>query len=231
MFEVLPATDDLVAVALVFAGGDSPSQAQYEAIVGPLTGTVRVIAADSGADHARALGVHVDVAVGDFDSASDLTQAWLHQIGSDIREFGPHKNYSDLELALAAATEDDPTAIYVLGLGGGRLDHSLLNLLVLADARWSTSQIHGLSNEYWISVIHDEIMLTGELGSLVSLIPIGGPASVSTTGLLYALDGEELSPTGARGLSNVLAGVPARVHVEAGVVLAVQAIDGGGNHV
>jgi thiamine pyrophosphokinase len=192
---------------------------------------VKVVAADSGADHARALGVHVDVAVGDFDSASDATQVWLHQQGSEIRKFGPHKDQSDLELALDVACEDDPEVIYVLGLGGGRPDHYLLNLVVLADTRWSASRVFGLAEDFWIRVVWDQARIRGELGSLVSLVPIGGPASVSTAGLLFSLDAEELSPTSARGLSNIMAADLATIRVEAGVLLVMQPISQGADRV
>ncbi len=225
MSAVFPASDDLDVVTVVLTGGVGPTKAQYDALIGSLRGPVKVVAADSGADHARALGVRVDVAVGDFDSASDVTRVWLSQQGSEVREFGPHKDQSDLELALEAASEDDPEVIYVLGLGGGRPDHALLNLVVLADVRWSTSRVFGLAEECWISVVREETEIRGALGSLVSLIPIGGPASVSTAGLLFSLDAEELSPTSARGLSNVLAGSRATVRVEEGVLLTMQPID------
>jgi thiamine pyrophosphokinase len=227
MSAVFPASDDLDAVTVVLTGGVGPTGAQYDALVGSVRRPVKVVAADSGADHARALGVRVDVAVGDFDSASDATLLWLSQQGSEVREFGPHKDQSDLELALEAASEDDPEVIFVLGLGGGRPDHSLLNLVVLADPRWSTARVFGLADDCWISVVRDQAEIRGELGSLVSLVPIGGPASASTAGLLFCLDAEELSPTRARGLSNVLAARSATVRVEAGVLLVMQPLDEG----
>lgn len=227
MSEVLPVPDDLGNVTVVIAGGTGPTRGHYDAIIGSLDGSARVVAADSGADHARALGLHVDTAVGDFDSASDSTLTWLRQRGSDIRQFGAHKDHSDLELGLFAASEGKPEAIIVLGLGGGRPDHSMLNLLVLADESWSGSRVFGLAGDCWISVIHDHTVLKGQPDSLVSLVPVGGPATVTTDGLLYELNREELCPTRARGLSNVVVRSPIVVDVAVGTLLAMQPTGGG----
>ncbi|MBT8240182.1 MAG: thiamine diphosphokinase [Acidimicrobiia bacterium] len=230
MSAVLPLPDDLGVGSVVFAGGDGPTAAQYDAIVGSMKDGVRVVAADSGAEHARTLGIHVDVAVGDFDSASEATKEWLNHSGSEVRAVGVHKDHSDLELGLAVAGEGEPETIVVLGLGGGRPDHGLFNLLVLADAGWSGSRVLGLSGDCWITVVHARAVLTGEPGSLVSLVPVGGPVTVTTAGLMFPLQGEELIPTSARGLSNVIVTSPVVVRVESGVLLAMQPTGDGWDH-
>jgi len=206
----------------VFAGGTAPSAELYRSMMEDLAAPVCVIAADSGADHARELGLTVDLAVGDFDSASDATQSWLHRTGAEIQSHSADKDHSDLELALEASVDKGPDAIYVLGLGGGRPDHALLNLMVLCDDRWRKVPIFGEADGCWITVIHGAAQLHGELGSVVSLLPVGGPAKVSTDGLLFELDTENLSPTSARGLSNAMTCTVASVDVTSGVVLALQ---------
>ncbi len=211
-------TPDLV---VVFAAGAVPTTNQLERLT---TGAsnVRTIAADGGADHARSMGVQIDVAVGDFDSASDQAQMWLHQNRADIRATSPAKDFSDLELALEAAMDLAPQRIGLLGVGGGRIDHQLVNLMVLADERWRDVEVQAFADDCLITVVRSEATFIGEPGSLLTILPAGGSASVSTVGLLYPLDGEELSPTAARGLSNVMATDSARVIVETGVVLVMQ---------
>jgi thiamine pyrophosphokinase len=71
--------------------------------------------------------------------------------------------------------------------------------------------------------VRTEVTITGPPGSLLSLVPIGGPAGpVRTDGLEYPLRGEVLEPGSTRGLSNVLLRSEAVVWTEAGVLLAVQ---------
>lgn len=209
-------------VCVVFAGGTAPSAELYRSVMDDVAAPVCVIAADSGADHAHQLGLHVDLAVGDFDSASDATQSWLHRTGSEIRPHSPDKDQSDLELALEASIEKGPDSVFVLGLGGGRPDHALLNLMVLCDGRWQGVPVFGEADGCWITVVRQHAELAGDPGSVVSLLPVGGPATVTTDGLLFGLDDEELSPTSARGLSNVMTRSDASIDVTSGVVLALQ---------
>jgi thiamine pyrophosphokinase len=57
----------------------------------------------------------------------------------------------------------------------------------------------------------------------VTLLAAHGPArGVTTEGLRYRLTGEDLQPGSTRGVSNELLADHARVHLEAGVLLAVQ---------
>lgn len=186
-----------------------------------------VVAADSGTDHALRLGVTVDVAVGDFDSISPEARDWLVRTATPVERHPTGKDASDLELALHAASHHEPDRIVVLGVGGGRLDHLVLNLVVLADRRW-TGQVCALAGETLVTAVRGRVELDGRPGSIVSLVPVGGSATVTTTGLRYPLSDESLSPTSTRGLSNVLERPPAQVTLTSGTLLAIQPEYGAG---
>ena len=62
-----------------------------------------VIAADGGVDRALALGLHVDLAVGDFDSVTPAGLAAVRAAGARVERHPPTKDATDLELALDAA--------------------------------------------------------------------------------------------------------------------------------
>ncbi len=187
-----------------------------------LSDSTYVIAADSGADHALALGLRVDAAVGDFDSISDQARQWLTDSDTPVVAHRADKDLSDLELALELASVRSPSSVVVAGLSGGRVDHGLLNLVVLADPRWKNVSVQGLAADCLVTVVHDHAHLSGTPGSLLSIVPIGGPATLSTEGLRYRLRREPLSPTSSRGLSNVIIADRADVTVHDGVVLVVQ---------
>jgi thiamine pyrophosphokinase len=204
--------------AVVFTGGDAPAD-------GELTAAQRVdlvIAADSGLAHARAVGLHVDLVVGDLDSVdpADLDAAVAD--GTAVERHPVAKDATDLELALDAALERGATEIHVVGVGGGRLDHFLGNALLLASPRYATARVDAHVGGAHVVVVHERVDLDAEPGRLCSLLPLGGPAvGVLTEGLRYPLHRETLPPGTTRGVSNEFLGSHAAVSIEAGVLLVV----------
>lgn len=181
------------------------------------------IAADSGIDHARALGRVPDLAVGDFDSVTDEGLAWATDAGTTIERHPAAKEETDLELALGLAIDDDPDRIVVAGIGGGRLDHLLANFQVLASRRFDAVPIDALVDTSLVSVVHHQRRLTGDVGELISLLPMNGDAEgVTTVGLGYPLRDESLRSGNSRGISNYFEVSEAAVTVASGTLLAVQ---------
>jgi thiamine pyrophosphokinase len=118
-----------VDTIVIFAGGSRPLARRARATSSSAS---FVIAADNGAEHALALGVHVDLAVGDFDSISADGLAELERAGAQLERYPSDKDATDLELALTAAAARQPRRIVVLGGTAGRLDHLLGELSLLA---------------------------------------------------------------------------------------------------
>src|SRR5258705_8077621 len=110
------------AVALVFAGGD-PVGGEVAARL-PQS-DVSVVAADSGVEHALAMGRDVDLVIGDFDSADPAAVDAAVAGGAEVRRYPADKDQSDLELALHAARAAGARRVIVVGGYGGRLDHFL----------------------------------------------------------------------------------------------------------
>jgi len=182
-----------------------------------------VIAADAGAHEAERLGLHVDLLVGDLDSADPAAIARIEASGGRIERHPADKDASDLELALVAAAVADARQVLVLGGDGGRLDHLLGNAFLLGSARFAGMRIDAVFGAAQIHVVRDERRMDGSPGALVSLFAVGGPArGVTTDGLRWRLDGDDLVPGSTRGLSNEFVGTIASVRVGEGVVLAVQ---------
>ena len=92
--------DPVVSGAIiVIGGGEAPDVAVVALVPAPIC----VIAADSGVDHARTLGLAPDVVVGDLDSVSADGLAWADALGADIQRHPADKDATDLELALDVA--------------------------------------------------------------------------------------------------------------------------------
>jgi thiamine pyrophosphokinase len=204
---------------VVVAGGDRASRAPS---VPP---DALVIAADSGVDHAHAIGLRVDVAIGDFDSISEDGLARVEAEGARIERHPEAKDETDLELALDEALRLGATEIVVLGVGGGRLDHLLANVLLMASPKFASCETTAFDGPVRVHVVHGgqpATSLPGERGELLTLLPVGGAAwGITTDGLRYPLLGELLASGTSRGVSNVIDTLPASVQLEAGTLLAV----------
>ena len=204
---------------VVVTGGDPIDRG----LIAHLPPAVAVIAADSGAAHAVAIGLTVDLAVGDFDSVPPAVLEELEATGAVIERHPEAKDATDLELGLAAARRFDATDVVVLGGHGGRIDHFIGNALLLTSADFASLRIVALVGPARLTVVHDEAQLTGAPGELVSLLPVAGPArEVHTDGLLYPLAGEDLVPGTTRGISNEFVAARAHVTVGSGSLLVVQ---------
>ncbi|MBA2740545.1 MAG: thiamine diphosphokinase [Actinobacteria bacterium] len=209
-------TDEIV---IVVAGGEPPPRE----LVRGLPSGAPVIAADGGLENARTLGLEPNVAVGDFDSASQAALDAAVSTGVRVVRYPEAKNATDLELALDVALELGPARIHVLADDGGRLDHLLAALLLLASPKYEAAAVDGVFGAARLCVIRGERTLAGEPGELVSLVALHGRAEgVSTEGLEYPLSGETLETGSTRGVSNVFTAETARVRVERGVLLAIQ---------
>jgi len=83
----------------------------------------RAIAADSGMTHADALGLDVELWVGDFDSTSDELAA--RHAGIERQAHPCAKDATDGELAVAEALRRGAKEIVLVGAFGGQTDHLL----------------------------------------------------------------------------------------------------------
>ena len=182
-----------------------------------------VVAADSGVDHALALGLVVHTAVGDFDSVSEAGLQAVVDAGGSVERHPAAKDATDLELALATACTFGPQRIVVLGGHGGRLDHLLANALLLAAPGLAGIDVVAQMGAARVTVVRARGTLTGQPGDLVTLLPAHGAAlGVVTEGLLYPLRDEDLPVGTTRGVSNELAASVASVRLSAGTLLVVQ---------
>jgi len=213
--------------AIVLAGGDAVEPKLRTRLP---DGAV-VIAADSGLHQAEPLGLHVDYVVGDLDSADPAAVERARTAGAIIERHPAEKDATDLELAFDVARDRGVQAITIVGGAGGRLDHFLANISVLASVRFADLEIDGYIGSAYVAVLQGgrpPRQLSGSRGSLVTLLPVAGDAiGITTTGLQYPLRDATLRPGTSRGVSNVLVAATAGVGLDHGTLLMIQP-DGGG---
>ena len=183
-----------------------------------------VIAADAGLEVLLAAHRPVDLVVGDLDSVSAEALSAATAAGSEIAQHRRDKDESDLELALSAAINSGVQRIHVVLRDGGRLDHQLANLLVLASKRWQQADIDAVVGEHRVWVVHgaDERTIPLVAGEPLALHAVGGTATgVTTTNLRYPLVDADLPGLVALGISNRAVVDAPTIRVESGVVIAI----------
>ncbi|HSH01812.1 MAG TPA: thiamine diphosphokinase [Anaerolineae bacterium] len=181
-----------------------------------------VIAVDGGSRHCLTWGLRPDIVLGDMDSVpAEAEQMW-----ADTVTWVRHpvaKDETDLELALTYAFDQlAATEIFILGAWGGRWDQTIANLLLLGHPTWRNRNVRLLApgQAAWCWAARAEpYMLTAEVGTIVSLLPLGGDVFIEqTAGLQWPLHQEWLHLGPARGVSNVIIQQPASLQLSIGLV-------------
>src|SRR5437867_1429296 len=190
-----------------------------------------VVAADGGALALEGWRILPHLVVGDMDSLGQAGVERLARQGVPVAAYPVAKNETDLEIAVARAIDAGASEVVVLGaLGGPRLDHEAANLLLLADPGYDGVRIEARRGALRIRAVRGKasLALTAPVGALVTLLPVSGDADgVTTEGLRYPLRGETLRFGRARGLSNEVASLPAKVSVDKGTLLVFETAQGG----
>lgn len=217
------------SIAVVVGGGPlDPLRPPFD---GPFD---LVIAADSGIGYAWAVGLRVDLLVGDLDSVSSEDLAAARAAGIEIDEHPADKDATDTTLAFAQAVrraDGSTTDLVVLGPGTmDRLDHQLGTIVALGDdslavfervtARLGNTVVHAIHPGHRVRVD----MATGEVFSLLAL---HGPCSgIDVSGARWPLKDARLAAASTLGISNESLGNPGdrpvEISVADGVVTVVR---------
>ena len=204
---------------LIFIGGDPP----HPNVRQHLPTDAYVIAADSGYAHAIAMGFVPNELVGDMDSitAIDLTDA--HDSNVLITEYPTDKDLTDTEIAIASALARQSTHITVVSGGGDRFDHVLGMVHSLASCAGTvdTTLFIGTARVSYVSYTK-EFQLNTQPGDIVSLIPLGGDNTVTTTGLQWELTNDTLQSFASRGVSNIATSESVSISVTDGLLAVIQ---------
>lgn len=208
----------------VLVVGGSPEVAAVETIRRAAHGCDAVVAVDAGLDALRSAGVEADLFCGDADSVGPAGAAAVRaaeRTGGpmEVERYRPHKDYSDLNLALDAVARRWPGAT-VCGtcLSGGRPDHFLEALGCL------------LTWEGPVELVEDafcgRILKGGEAwhlppeasGRTFSFIPVAPAAEVSIAGMRWELDRRRCTLLEDLGISNVVEGEAPQISCHEGTI-------------
>jgi len=203
-------------ICLVLAGGDAALP------VDPVPHPAFVIAADGGLALADRLGLECNLVVGDFDSVDPVALEHARQGGAEVEAHPEDKDATDLELALdAAVARGFERVIIVGGTALDRIDHLLANAGLIAAGRYAGLHLEWRTGLSRVLALHHAASIEGEIGDLVSIVPVGDAVTLSTRGLAWELSNATLRADSSRGISNRLTAPSAEIVASAGRALVV----------
>ena len=190
----------------------------YHHIKAKLTDNDYVIYCDSGLKHMRKLGKKADLIVGDFDSYDDP------KLPVETITLPTVKDDTDTVYAVKEALRRHFEDFLLIGVIGGRLDHTLGNVSILLklDALNKTAVIIDDYSE--ISVVSRRPAEIEDSFAFFSLINIdGSPKGITIQNAKYELDHDEIPCDYQYGVSNeVIAGKTATVTIDEGRLLLIK---------
>ena len=195
----------------------------YGRIRGLLTEEMVFIFCDSGLRHMEALGRKPDLIVGDFDSHENPHM--------DVETIVlPHvKDDTDTVFAVKEALRRGFEAFLLIGVVGGRLDHTLGNvaILLMLDSAGKKAVIADDFSD--MEIVSRERALIPDRYPYFSLLNITGTAKgVTIRNALYPLSDAEITCEYPIGVSNeVLPGKTAEVTVKEGRLLIIKVLKEG----
>ncbi|MDR1836565.1 MAG: thiamine diphosphokinase [Treponema sp.] len=190
-------------LGIVFTGGECPPPQIITRLIEKDAKGALLVAADSGLMAAARAGLRPDWITGDMDSIDDISRlaAWPPE---RVIRHQRDKDYTDTELALLLAAEKGCDEVWIIGGGGGRIDHLFgIRSLFEREAfprRWITEAADIRCID--ANAAQRGLSTSLEKGASVSVFPLGaGPWEAGSRGLKWPLEGLPWN-RGFFGLSN-----------------------------
>ena len=176
-----------------------------------------VIAADAGIRCLEQCGITADLVIGDFDSLNDAPSH------PNTIALSPEKDDTDMLAAVREGIKAGYSVFHIYGGSGGRIDHTIANLQVLA---------YLAQNGMWGFLVGRDSVITAITDRKMAFeaIPSGYVSVFSHTeksegvylqGLKYELDNAVLTNMFPLGISNEFIGKESCISVSRGTLLLV----------
>ena len=182
-----------------------------------------VIAVNGGSKHARNFGLIPDVIIGDLDSISKKDYLFFLNNGIFFKKYDPIKDKTDVQLAIEYAMESGFKEILLVCVFGNRLDHILANIFLLMKVVEAGISVKIVDEFQEIILIYKSGRIEGNIGDVVSLIPLTPTVSgLKLSGLKYVPKNGILKMTDTLGISNVFTKKSATIIINNGKLLIIK---------
>ncbi|MFV2071902.1 MAG: thiamine diphosphokinase [Thermoanaerobaculales bacterium] len=178
-----------------------------------------LLAADSGADHLARLGLRPVAVIGDLDSISQQTRAWL---GEETLVRRPDQDRTDLDKALEYAFEEmGLQQVTVVAALGGRSDHETGSLGLLAGLGIG-ERLHLEGENHRVLAVRGAAVLQASPGETWSFWTYDPSTRVSIEGVRWPIDGAPLDAGRRPSISNRAVSTEVRIKADGGSVIVAR---------
>jgi len=178
-----------------------------------------LLAADGGANALADIGLRPDGVIGDLDSIRPGVRRWL---GEERMVARPDQDRTDLDKALEYALEERGLdGVTVLGALGGRIDHAIGNLGLLA-RRAMGDRLPLVGPDHRVVAVREPAELVAVPGETWSFWTFDPGVRVSLEGVRWPVTGCPLDVGGRPSISNRAAATSVAVEPIGGAVIAMR---------
>ncbi len=180
------------------------------------------IAVDGGWITCRQADLYPEVLIGDMDSLGEDPSGM--GIPSHVKIIDDkNQNQSDFQKAINfILSKIEPSEIVLLGFLGNRTDHLINNFSLISEIPDGITITIDSETEWVRRVTGKQVLqVKGNKGATISLVPFELCKSVSTVGLKWNLDGEDLSFGGLTSISNVISSNFSEISVQSGSLFTI----------
>jgi thiamine pyrophosphokinase len=181
-----------------------------------------LLAADGGANQLGRIGLRPAAVIGDLDSIRPGIRAF---VGESRMVHRPDQEKPDLEKALEYAFDELGLGrLIVLGATGGRLDHALVNLGLLARRALGDDLVF-LASDLRVVAVRGSATLAAAPGETWSFVTFDPAVRVDLDGVLWPVVGTPIDLPGRPSISNRADADEITVRTTGGAVVAMRWID------
>ena len=179
-----------------------------------------IICADGGANISKVLGFTPNYIIGDLDSIKkDILDFYKNNDETKIIH-DANQNKTDLELALTLAESLSPSEIIILGASGGRIDHTIANILSLTKVKPEIKTI--IIDDYCsLELVENTTEIEGDKEDIISVIPLTDILDLNYTGFKWNVEKLD-TKLGWFGVSNKLVETNASISFSDGKILLIK---------
>ncbi|HEY5123334.1 MAG TPA: thiamine diphosphokinase [Ignavibacteria bacterium] len=149
-----------------------------------------IICADGGANRIRAFKIIPKIILGDLDSIKKETKEYFRKKKTEIRKID-EQNTTDFEKSLLYCIENNLNNIIIFGAISTRSDHTLNNFSILK-RYYKTLKLKIIDKKFEIFFIDKSVEFDYKVNKLISFLAFPFAKGVTTNGLKYPLQNEDL---------------------------------------